>query len=175
MKGLLPKRCADWLSCNAAAVLLSLIWILGLFFGVQIAAHAGEDVLSLMRTAPRAGVSIVGRFAVLLVPFLLSALAAFLQWRWLLFLICFFKAYFFAFVSGAVALAFGSAGFLVCPLLLFSDICLLPLLFWFCLRLLRADRRTIWRSALPCAACAVVLGCLDCFVISPFLRAVFCG
>lgn len=172
MTGSLFDRYPDALRKNAAPALLSLIWLSGLFIGSRFAERSGSDFVSLMRAAPSAGVSIVGLLPVLFLPFLFAAFAVFLLQRWLLYPICFCKAYAFGFVATSVAISYGSAGLLVCCLLLFSDICLMPLLVWLCLRHIRRSTNYLRRDLVICSVCIVAVGCTDCFVISPFLRAV---
>ena len=113
-------------------VFLAFIWCLGLWCGIGLCFSAGESIVSLMRMVARHPVSIVNLLAVNLLPFLFSAVFVYLRsWHWLSAL-CFFKATLFGFVSAGVYFAFGDAGWLVWPMMMFSDfLCLIPLwLYW---------------------------------------------
>lgn len=156
---------------RACLVFLALFWCAGIFLGIYAASSVGYSFLPLMRAAIVRRVSIVALFAVLLLPFLLSAFVIFFSQPWLLLLFSFFKAFSFGFCCSAAQLSFGSAGWLVCLLLLFSDICTLPVLYWFWVRHISGDKYAIGRSLAVSIALVLFFGSLDYCFISPFLSA----
>lgn len=123
----------------------------------------------MMRGAASGSVSIAGLLGITTLPFLISAFAVSFSMAWLIFPVCFCKAFAFSFVSLGVLQAFGSAGWLVRLLLLFSDCAGMPLLYGFWLRHLPGGRPVgVWETAFLLAAC-VLLGSVDYRIISPFL------
>ena len=119
---------------NSGQVSLAFSWLLGLVLGAFVPLYATESVLSLMRCALYAPVSIVSLLSAALLPFLCSAIAISASAPAILLCICFLKAFSFSAVSAFVFYTFGSAGWLVRCLFLFSDIATAPLFFSFCRR-----------------------------------------
>lgn len=158
--------------CGVCTPLLALFWGAGLLLGVGLACQAGDSIFSLMRIAASRRVSIVGLFSSILLPFLLSAAAVYLHGASLLLPVSFLKAFSFGFCAVTVMKAFGSAGWLVCRLLLFSDCCLMPVLFWFWLRHIRGGRRSVKMDMRLCAILIAAVGSIDYFLISPFLMSI---
>lgn len=155
--------------CRACTPVLALSWSLGLFAGVFFGIQAGPSVLSLMRAASVSRVSIVGLLICNVLPFLISAFAVSLQRSLLLPVIAFLKAFSFGFCAMAIVRAFGTAGWLVGGLLLFSDCLSLPALCWFWLR--QADGRCVQlkKDLITGLLVTAIAGILDCCLIAPFL------
>ena len=148
---------------------LALSWHFGLLCGVLITDKCDPDLLSLMRSAVLSRVSIVGLLAVTFLPFLLSAFAVIFSSPWLMIPISFLKAFSFGYCASAVSTSFGSAGWLVRWLLLFSACCSVPVLYWFWLRHISGSQKSLWMDLVLCAVIVLLIGCLDYRVISPFL------
>lgn len=150
--------------------LLAFLMLLGFLCGAFFTVDPLPASVSLMRTAASSRVSIVGLMTVLLLPFLISAFAVYTSSPFLLFPVCWLKAFFFSYSAGMISLAFGNAGWLVRWLLLFSSGLSLPLLIWFCMR--QGDgtyREDLLRDFTVCAVLILLIGSLDFRVISPFL------
>ena len=122
----------------------------------------------MMRRAVSCPVSIVGLVVVLL-PFLFSAFAVYLSKTWLFLPFCFLKAFQFAYVAGSVSMAFGSAGWLIRLLLLFSDGCTIPVLLWIWLRWIGRGGRKALQQIAACTILGAMVWAVDYFVVSPFL------
>lgn len=149
--------------------LLAFCWILGLFCGMLVYLAAEASLVPLMRSAVLCTVSITGLLYATILPFLISAFAIAFSWPALILPICFCKALFFSFVSLGVLQAFGSAGWVVRYLLLFSDCVAMPFLYGFWLRHLPDKRSvTLMESALMLGI-YILLGSVDYRIISPFL------
>lgn len=123
-----------------------------------------------MRAAANGRVSITGLLSAFLLPLLFSAFAVYISQPWLLVPVAFGKAFSFSYLAFGVTLAFGSAGWLVRSLLMFSDCLTLPLLWWFWLCCIRASDRDALRSFLVTCTAALMIGCLDYGAVSPLLR-----
>ena len=148
---------------------LASVWVLGLGSGIWAFAYAGSSLLPLMRSTLSGTVSIVSLLCVTGLPFLFSAFAVFISCHWLIFPIAFCKGFCFSFAATGLLQAFGSAGWLIRPLLCFADSVSMPLLYWFWLSCFRTDDR-LWRPrAVLAAALLLLLGSVDYCLISPFL------
>ena len=156
-------------SRRPAVFLLALAFLSGLLVGCVIQLSAEFDSLSWMRGMADAPVTIVGLLSVVFLPFLFSAFAVYASQRWLLFPIAFCKALSFALAACGISIAYGSAGWLMRFLLMFTDILSLPLLAFFWLRYSGGGRRLSLYSVFTYFAAAACIGSIDFFVISPFL------
>lgn len=153
-------------------VSLASFWCLGLLLGGVAAAGTGSGfAVSLYRCA-RQSVPMLRLIVLLLLPFLFSAFAVSLSQPWLTLPICFAKAFLVSFCACACMHSFGSAGWLICMLLMFSDGCLLPLLCWFWLRHGDGTRQALARDTAACAVVTILVGSLDASLIAPFLASI---
>lgn len=149
--------------------LLALAFCIGLILGIFSAGIAGETFFSMMRGAAYSTVSIPGLLSMILLPFLFTAFAVYFSHPWLLLLIGFGKAFSFGLCSCGVMWAFGSAGWLIRMLLIFSDGMILPVLMWLWLRHISGRKPSFSRDLAVCAAFALFIGGFDYCVVSPFL------
>ena len=158
-------------SLRSCIFLLTLSWISGMIFGISFSYCSGS-LLSLMRGVVHHPVSIVGLGAVLLLPFLLSALAVFLSHPGFLMVLSFIKAFFFGACAAALDQCFIPIGWFVRMLLLFSDIAGIPVLFWLWLRCLSADKSSLPGAFLSVLIILLIIGSIDYLVIAPFLVSI---
>ncbi len=167
------KLVIDWRHISAflrrKRVQLWLVWLLGLSLGTVLAAYADPSCFSLMRSAASCRMSIVGLVASVLLPFLFSAYAVTISRPELVLGICACKAFSFAYCGQIARMAYGTAGWLVQPLLQFTAICTLPVFCGFCLRHIAGGKATARRDLGLCLGLAVLIAGVDYFVVSPFL------
>ena len=156
-------------SRRAPLVLLALAFLAGLLVGCFFHTPAELDSVSWMRRVAEAPVSVVSLLSVTLLPFLFSAFAVYVSQYWLLVPIAFWKAMSFSRVACWITAAYGSAGWLMRFLLMFTDLFTLPLLVLFWLRYGGKGRRLTALSALLYCMVAVAIGSIDFWIISPFL------
>ena len=154
---------------KACKLLLAFCYCFGLLSGALLASGTGSDVLSTMRTAPFARVSIMSLITVTSLPFLIAAIAVYLSRLRLLYFICTAKAFLFGYCMMCVSIGFGSAGWLVRGLLLFTEILLQPLLILFCIRHLEGEKRHLWGEFGCCLCLVFLLGSIDHCLVSPYL------
>jgi len=110
---------------------VSFLWVLGLVSGMILQLCSGGFFPSLMLGIPLGSVSIVSLFTSVFLPFLFSAFAVYISQPLLLHFIAFWKAFAFSFVSTGMVICFGSSGWLIRLLLMFSDWVTMPILFWY--------------------------------------------
>ncbi len=162
---LVANRLSVYFSKNK--LILSLLWLLGLLLGVVLAG-TGDIVPSLMRTASGTPVTIVSLLLRCTLPFLISLLAIHFSKRWIVFLLCFFKAFLFGLCICSVTFCFYQASWIVILLLIFSDIVLMPVLFYFWIKHIDSVGVKM-HSSMLCCAIAIVVACVDYCYISPYL------
>ncbi len=159
---------------KASNFILAFTWLAGFLCGVLVSLRTGNSLASLMRSALYAPVSIVGLLCVTALPFLFSAFAVFLSKPILLLVICYVKAFLFAFCSTCILQAYGSAGWLIQWLLLFGDCLSMPLLYWFWARYLSGDHSLHFLESAWIISLALLTAGISYRVISPFLsRLIF--
>lgn len=155
--------------CKVSVTFLASSFFLGLCAGSWFSIQAGILIFPTMRTAASCGVSIPGLLSANLLPLLFSAFAVYISQIWLLVPIAFWKAFQFSYVGMGVMAAFGSAGWLIRLLMMFSDILMLGVLWWYWLRALSGRRGCALVVSLVPFSAAVLIASLDYSVISPFL------
>ena len=149
------------------AVLLFCFGLVSLSAGTLIAVRADCSAFSLMRWAVTSPVSIVCHLALQLLPFLIAAYAVSISGLWLLYTVFSCKLFSFAYMGMLLWLAYGSAGWLVRFLFLFTDIVSVPLFCWFCTRrLMNWDKAKDFWLCIGLTGIAVLI---NWFIFSPFL------
>ena len=118
---------------KAAAFVLAFVWVLGTVSGIVYSCCPMVDSASLMRRALLAPVSIVSFLCVSFLPFVMSAILAFLDCPLGIYGICFWKAFLHGFVSAGLITCFPDWGWLIRCFLLLGD-GTLPILYWLWLR-----------------------------------------
>lgn len=147
------------------SLMVCLLWGLGLFIGFLFASYFRGYVSSLMCSAVLQPVSIVFPLA--------NVLFLFIFWihkRGVLLFACFAKAICFGFTWMSLGCLFGSSGWLVRGLLLFSDTVICMFLVSYTVHVGRyTARRDIPYSAIICFTAILV----DYLLISPFASGLF--
>ena len=156
-------------SRKGSTAFLALFYFLGLFFGAVFYISSGHIIPSLMRSVPYGTVSIVDLLCVTALPFLLSAFAVFISEPKLIFLICFGKSFLFSVISLGFFETFGSAGWLIRWLSMFSDIVGMPLLCLYWLRILSSGCRSSFCETFAFGSLIFLIGSIDFCLITPFL------
>ena len=155
---------------KADHILLAFSWLLGLGAGGLVFRDTGDSIASLMRLAAVSQMSIVGLFFNILLPFLLSAFAVYIGLPKLLLIVCFGKAFTYAFVACGIFACYDGSGWLIRWLLLFSDSCSLVLLYGYAMRHISGAGRFSLSSFLVLMVGIGLLTGVDYTMISPFLR-----
>lgn len=159
---------SDSFWCKARRFLLAVFWLLGLLSGTAIPFLAGNFFASQMRDTCFGVVSIMGLLYVVLLPFLLSALAVFLSQIWALYILAFGKALLVGTVGLYIQISF-SGGWLLRWLLCFGSLALLPALYWYWLSHVGTRRKFSFVQWALTVSVATLLGSIDYFIIVPFL------
>lgn len=158
----------DFCSRKGTAI-LAVVWICGILCGASVFLVSGKHLLSMMRGLVSGSVSIVGLIGVSVLPFLFSAYAVSISESRLLFPICFCKAFCFAYISVGIFRSFGSAGWIIRWLLMFSELLTLPLLYGYWQRHVSGTCRFSGLETVSILAVLIFIGSVNYRCISPFL------
>ena len=145
---------------------LAVCWSGGLLSGILV---FGQVRVALMAPGMLSQVSPGNLIMANLLPFLFSAFAVYIQQSKLILPIAFLKGCLFSFVSMGVMASFGSAGWLVRFLLMFSDLLLTVLLYFYWLGHISGFRRfSVLRSG-GLAAVVALVASVDYYWVAPLL------
>lgn len=153
-------------------ILLILFVVTGSLLGMLCAVTSRSILDSMMRGCAYASVSIVRMVFAVLLPFAAVILAALYSKCSALFPICFFKFFSFCFCMMGIRLAYGSAGWMLCGLLMLSDAVSVLLLFRLSLRHINGFLPTFGSELLLSILLILGISLLDYIYIAPFLARV---
>ena len=142
-------------------------WLAGITVGALVSQYNLSDA-SWLPLIYSSRISVIGFLAMLIIPFLLSALFFRLSLPGLIVPLSFVKAFSYGWCSGCIMLYFHSAGWLVRFLLLFTDTFVAIFLIWFWFRNAYSRVERLKEDTLICLIFTLLIGCIDCCVISPF-------
>lgn len=148
---------------------LALFWFSGWAFGIWTASEAEGVFYSLMHGALVSSVSILSVFCLTFLPFLISICVVMQNVPFLLLLIAFGQSFLLAIVSFYVLMAVGSSGWLISSLFLFSELCVIPVLFIFWRRYIFEKQGPSNWEILGYCVWTLLVSCIDVRIISPFL------
>ena len=153
---------------NKNITAIACCWVLGLISGAAFSINSASCLYSLTRSLRYSDLSVVGFLAMLIFPYLLSTVIFKLSmWKGIIPLV-FFKAFSFSCCAVAIIRAFGSSGWLLRLLLLFSGSISVVFLIWFWIRNCSKSRRNLHGDLLLCIVLTLVAGFIDYSLISPF-------
>ena len=122
-------------------VILLACWCVFLFFGIYTAHRVNTTYSSMMHAFINSRMSIVSLTCVAFLPFLYSMVAFRLNQFYLLIPVVCIKAYAFGFICSLICVLFGTAGWLMRLLLVFTDsILVIPLLCYWCVNTLSSGK-----------------------------------
>lgn len=159
-------------ACRKVYIFLAFLWLGGLLSGYVLSRFLGDVFYSLMRQAMLCPVSIVSALVFNAFPFMIAAFAVYIGSPRLLYVLCFCKLLLFGCLAFGVLTAYGSAGWLVRQMLQFSDLCLLPVLYWFVSSHIKGERAQLLRDLLICLLAASLVSLADSRAVAPFLAAI---
>ena len=153
---------------------LAFFWTFGLITGGMLFRYAGSDFVSQMPLAVSSQPSIFGLLISSLLPFLFSAYAVYIGSPRFLYGISFLKACGLGYVSFSVVSSFGSAGWLIRWLFLFTDISAAAVLYCYCHRYISGIRKFSAGSFSGYAGILAAVSLFDYSVVSRLLLRVLC-
>lgn len=148
-------------NCSMRIFILAFLWTVSIAIGMYMAFGLKEVNISFMQGVVSQHISFAGLAVILLLPLFISIIALWLGFKELIRILCCLRGLVLGYCLLGLLQAFGSAGWLVCTMLLFSNIA--GSLILFC----------IWVSSsfnkIFSLIFVVLIGCMDYFLISPYL------
>lgn len=151
---------------------LAFFWTFSIFAGIILGSKSVPHISSLMLSAASDSMSITGMFLIYILPLIFSIISIRLKVSLLILPLSVIKGFFNGFLSASVCVAFGSAGWLICLLLLFTNSVSSVFLMWFWFKYLHNPNSHLMRYFIICVTFSICMFAFDVFVISPFLSAV---
>lgn len=146
---------------------LMLCTVIGASCGILFAAFVGEPYITLMLSAARQPLSIVGSTTAFFLPFLVAVFLILYSKPWLLYSICAAYICSYTAIGWSCCHHFGTGGWIVAFLLQFPNHMIIPSLLYLTVR--RLSCKSCRRIGICLTPIAAVLGILDYWLISPFL------
>lgn len=151
---------------------LAFAWLIGLVFGVVTSFFATDSMPELIESIfsnPNTGFGVLVSvwFTVALFAFAVRYFGCFALGT-----VVFLKAFFYAFFCCGVWLTFRSSGWLLGILLVFSDTCMLPVLWFYMLHCTDQHKPDLFLSTLFTGSIASLIASIHYSVISPFLMKI---
>jgi len=148
-----------------------IFWTAGFLAGFCFFTLCKPLSVSLMRSAIFQPVSIVGLCLHIFIPFFLVAYSPPSVYLGIIKVCYFIKALSFGFIVASISYLYGSAGWLVSGLYLFSEYCTFPL-FLLCSLWPKDVKSDVFRvrSLIVCICLCFIIILFDYYIISPFLR-----
>ena len=146
-----------------------LLWFLGVDLAYWVFQTSGSVFCTLMGRAFSGSVSIVGLLSILIFPFLITVLASVLRKSYPLYMMSFVNGFVYSICSLSVHSYFGSAGWLVHFLLMFSQTSNLVVLLSIWIRFVLNKRCVSLKTIIWGFVLCVVILVIDLQLISPFV------
>lgn len=148
-------------------LVLVVAW-LAFFLAGGIATSLHRGYLPGLFHSAQSGNWYLSAFFPVFLPFLFSAFAAYFSRPKLMLLICFWKALCFGFCGFGISIAYGQCSWLMRMLLMFSDLCSLPILLCYWSRYAWGNRRPDWCGNVSVLSLLLIITTIDYCFISPF-------
>lgn len=150
-----------------AGFAVSVIWLAFILAGGIVASLHLECLPGLFHSV-HVGYWYLSAFFPTILPFLFSAFAAYFSKPKLMLPVCFWKAFCFGFCGFGISLVYGQCSWLMRLLLMFSDLCSLPILLFYWLRYAFGKRCPDWCVNVSALSLLLIITTVDYCFISPF-------
>ena len=155
-------------ACRNRIYGFSFLWILSVLFGMLFASNEQGTASSLICCALLQDASLIGFLLTAFLPLLIAVVSIFLQIVSPLYIICFIKGISLGYCMISFLAAFGSAGWLLAVLILFSNISSLILFHYLSLLHLSSSRAISLEDFLIAFILFLGIGIVDYIAISPY-------
>ena len=162
---------SSFIRCCSGHLVLAFGWFTGLVTGAFLSSLIVDCTANAIRVNIAGPASAGSLILTTFLPFLVSAIAVFLSKPVFLPLIAYCKAAVFSLVSFVTLRSFGTSGWMIRFMVMFTDIITLPLFYSFCRRHLDKDARFQVCDGAYLLALFLICG-FDFSYISPFLLKV---
>ena len=145
-------------------------WIIGIFLGIVLAEASSLDDSRIITYWIYTPSSFANLLFTGFLPFVLSALFIWFRKAYLICIVCLFKAFAVGFVWSICLICFSGAGWVVRPLLLFSQILSIPAYWYFWLLAFRTEDIPNRAAVAVCSLYLLSAILSDYYLIAPFFQ-----
>ena len=168
---LIVRRRKHITPCMIRVCFLAFLWISAMLAGILVCS-VDSRIHSLMLVAPGCSLSIVGVLVITILPLAISIAGLAANKFAILYIIYIIKAFTSGYLLFAILRVYGSAGWLMHLLLLFSDNMTNFLILWITFRHIKGKSNTFLFDALICTTISIAIGITDYLFVAPFLCAI---
>lgn len=153
---------------NQSIICLSCCWVLGLVIGVIVSLNTNVSYDALVKLLFSSKLSAINVLLTIVFPYLLTLLSyKLLRWKGICVLAtC--KAFLYCWTATTIVNCFGSAGWLLRCVLIFSNSVSVVFLIWFWIRNCSQAYTSKYLDLLLCLFLSLVVAFIDYSIISPF-------
>lgn len=155
-------------------ILLAFFWFAGLLSGTVQALCSSENLNVYFRTANYCSLSWTGLLLSIFLPLSFCIFSVHLSKAFLILPVIFLKAYSFSHCVLSILWTFGSAGWLVCSCLFFSDFAGILVLLWFSINHINGNRHQLLRNTLLSLISIIITALVQQLVFSPLFQNFMC-
>lgn len=160
------------ITCRVFPCVLAFFWIAGLLSGA-LAAFITKDILvSLMLPALNCRVSIVGLLVTVFLPLPIYLLFTYRKAYFPAFLFYSIKGLLLGYCQYGCLIAFGSAGWLACIMLVLPDLLMTIVWFWLFLEASNGVQHRVSRNLIVCICCGLLIVGIYFLRISPLIISI---
>lgn len=159
------KRVSIIRSAFYCKILFLILWCLGISAGCYCALHSSAALTSMMHRQEIIPMSIVGRYVLLGLPFVIMAFTIHFDLRFFYVPVVLLKSFIYSYSSCAIISMYGSSGWLCHILLLFFDLCTIPVLIFLCLRAIQ--KKLTQKELIICSIYVLIIAYIDHLAILP--------
>ena len=158
--------------CKSNVWILAFTWCVGLLCGTFLSIFSRSSYVSLMHAATYRSVTIVGLLLCNFLPLLLTAFAVCYSFVIAAVIVSFLRAVILGACMFGILFAFGSCGWLICMLMLFSSNWINVLIAWLLLYVKESALSDLLGRVVVSVAIAAVVSLVDYLYVSPLLAGI---
>ena len=153
---------------KGSTIFLAFSCVIGFLVGFFIFRKTEPLPFLLMRSTLNFAVSIVGSLFCILLPFLISAFAVTFGIPWLIYLLCFWEAFLYFYVSLVFIVGYQPFGFTVRCFLLFGNLISFPCLYFYWINYLSKNQHSISWEKIIFLLVGILIGLVDYYLAASF-------
>ncbi len=151
-------------------ILFWIVWTFGLLSGLYVVSESNDSARSVFLLFLSSRSTLVGLILTQMFPLVFSCFIFWLSKPNLIHLVIFIKAFLFAYCAFGIVLAYGTAGWMIRWIILFSSSCsTLPLL-WFWCRNFTKKGESYCQDLLVCAFSLILICVFDYLAVLPLAK-----
>ena len=157
--------------CIIRVSILAFLWVFSTIVGWLVSSN-DTHILSLMPAATQCSLSIIGVLTISILPLVITIAGLVTNKFVIIYILYIIKAFSAGYLLYAISCVYGSSGWLIQSLLLFSGNWTCLLILWITFRHIRHRSRALSKDAFFSIVACFAIAIIDYLYIAPFLRTV---